>query len=178
MVTPVYDPIRQYLRHMVPKPIPVLTMVPGTEDNPVFDTTYELSSEWEVLDHPQEHIDAELSRIRSEIVVEIKRIRDTRTQTGGFPAAGYWFHSDVFSRSQQLGLVLLGANIPNNLYWKTMSGDMVLMTQTLTGQIFQAAATQDATTFSHAEALISQVNSAYNPYSVNINTGWPPIYGD
>lgn len=107
---------------------------------------------------------------------EIQAIRTAKTEAGGFPAAGKWFHSDVFSRTQQIGLTLLGANIPPGLQWKTMDGSFVTMTQTLAGQIFAAAAEQDAATFAHAEALRAAVNAAADPASVDITAGWPSTF--
>jgi Domain of unknown function (DUF4376) len=178
MVTPVYDPLRQYVRYLSSKPIPTVVRNGGTDEDPIFETVFNMSPEWEILDLPQEHIDNNLATLRSQIWEQIKTIRDTRTQTGGYAVSGNWFHSDLFSRSQQIGLTILGANVPANLYWKTMAGSFVLMTQTLAGQIFQAAAAQDIATFAHAEALKAQVYAAEQPSSVNINAGWPIIYGE
>ena len=83
----------------------------------------------------------------------IRQERDRRTQTGGYQVAGKWFHSDTFSRTQQMGLVMMGAGIPNGLQWKTMDGSFVAMTQTLAGQVFAAAAASDAALFARAEQI-------------------------
>lgn len=101
----------------------------------------------------------------------IQSIRDTKTQQGGFFAEGKWFHSDANSRIQQLGLVMMGANIPVGLQWKTLDGTFVTMTPTLAGQIFMSAAQQDAAIFAHAEVLKAQGLGA------DINAGWPVTYG-
>lgn len=119
-----------------------------------------------------------LGLLRAHLWERIKAIRDRRAQQGGFPAGGYWFHSDTFSRTQQLGLLMAGQNITQDLMWKTMSGDFVLMTPTLALQIFAAATTQDSATFAHAEALRVAVNSASDPNSVDITAGWPLIFGE
>lgn len=113
----------------------------------------------------------------SPILNQIKAIRDHKAQQGGFPAAGKWFHSDVFSRSQQIGLVIIGPNIPPGLQWKTMDGSFVPMTQVLAGQIFASAAAQDTAIFTYAEVLSGQVQNAQDPYSIDINAGWPATYG-
>lgn len=113
---------------------------------------------------------------RTAIWEQIKALRDTKTQNGGFPAAGKWFHSDTFSRTQQIGLVMMGTNIPAGLQWKTMDGTFVTMTQTLAGQIFAAAAAQDAAMFAHAEALRAQIDATLEPDTVDITAGWPATY--
>ena len=107
----------------------------------------------------------------------IKRLRDIKAQAGGYQVAGKWFHSDTFSRTQQMGLVMMGANIPNGLQWKTMDGTYVTMTPTLAQQVFAAAAAQDAAIFAHAEQLRAQVFAAQDPSSVDITSGWPLGYG-
>lgn len=101
--------------------------------------------------------------------VAIKTIRDTKSQQGGYRVGSNWFHSDTFSRTQQLGLVLLGSNIPNGLMWKTMQGTFVEMTQTLAQQVFAAAAAQDSAIFGYAEYLKAHPN-------LDINVGWPETY--
>jgi hypothetical protein len=117
-----------------------------------------------------------LSEKQAEMWERIKELRDRRTQTGGYPAAGKWFHSDTFSRTQQLGLVLLGPNIPAGLQWKTMDGSFVSMTQQLAGQIFAAGATQDTLTFAAAETHHAAMLSAVDPLKYDYSKGWPTIY--
>lgn len=107
----------------------------------------------------------------------IKAERDRRTQHGGYPAAGKWFHSDTLSRTQVLALVLLGANIPSGLQWKTMDGTFVDMTPTLAAQIFAAAAMQDTATFQAAETHKSAMEASADPAGYDYSTGWPAIYG-
>lgn len=114
---------------------------------------------------------------RARKVAEIKAERDRRCQQGGFPAAGKWFYSDVFSRGQLTGLVIAGHNIPPGLMWKTMDGSFIAMTPTLAGQIFASAATQDAATFQRAEELQVFANNVDSPDGL-VLSGWPPIYGD
>lgn len=101
--------------------------------------------------------------------IAIKTIRDRKTQQGGYKVGTNWYHSDTFSRTQQLGLVLLGANLPNGLMWKTMQGTFVEMTQTLAQQVFAAAAAQDSAIFGYAEYLKAHPN-------LDINVGWPETY--
>lgn len=105
----------------------------------------------------------------------IKAERDRRTQQGGYQAAGKWFHSDTFSRTQQMGLVMMGASIPADLQWKTMDGSFVAMTQTLAGQVFAAAAASDAALFARAE----QIKVAMEADPVNFvlaSQTWPAVF--
>lgn len=111
----------------------------------------------------------------AQIWEEIKAIRDYKTQQGGFPAAGKWFHSDNFSRGQHLGMVIAGPNLPS-IPWKTMDGTFVLTTPALAQQIFASAFAQDGAMFAHAEQLKAQVEAAEDPSSVDIHAGWPATF--
>ena len=114
--------------------------------------------------------------IRTQKWEAIKAERERRTQQGGYQAAGKWFHSDTFSRSQQLGLVIMGANIPPGLMWKTMDGSYIEMTQAVALLVFQAALASDSAHFQHAESLRMDVDTNPDPASVDINAGWPPVF--
>lgn len=107
---------------------------------------------------------------------DIKAIRDRKTQQGGYKAGGDWFHSDTFSRTQQIGLTIMGAAMPAGIMWKTMAGSFVEMTPTLAQQIFAAAGVQDALLFAHAEQLKAQVEASDDPASVDIGAGWPETF--
>lgn len=125
-----------------------------------------------------EIIDSAVVLTKDTIWTSIKAIRDYRTQTAGYQVAGNWYHSDTFSRTQQLGLVLLGASIPSGLQWKTMAGTFVTMTQTLAGQIFAAAAASDQALFAYAEQLRAEVDASEIPQEIDINAGWPAGFGE
>ena len=119
----------------------------------------------------------DLTALRAAHWEAIKNERDRRTQQGGYQVAGKWFHSDTFSRTQQMGLVMMGAGIPGGLQWKTMDGSFVTMTQTLAGQVFAAAAASDAAMFSHAE----QIKAAMEADPVNFQLAsqtWPAVFGE
>ena len=113
-----------------------------------------------------------------DVTVRIKGERDRRTQGGGYKVGAKWFHSDQFSRGQQLGLVLLGAGIPAGLQWKTMDGSFVAMTQALAGQILAASAAADNAIFAAAEAHIAAVQKAPDPTDYDFSSGWPSSFGD
>jgi hypothetical protein len=120
----------------------------------------------------------EVDLARQEMIQAIKNERDTRSQQGGYEVGGKWYHSDMPSRIQQIGLLMMGTGIPAGLSWKTMDGSFVTMTPTLAQQIFAAAAAKDQALFAYAEVLIGQVNAAGDPEDIDIYTGWPAEYGE
>jgi len=113
-----------------------------------------------------------------EIWTVIKGERDRRTDQGGYKVGSLWFHSDQKSRSQQLGLVLLGANIPANLQWKTMDGSFVAMTQQLASEVLAAAADSDQAIFAAAEIHKAAMESSADPASYDFSEGWPKVFGE
>ena len=115
---------------------------------------------------------------RTLVATEIKAERDRRIQSGGFKVGTKWFHSDTFSRTQQMGLVMMGASIPVATLWKTMNGSFVAMTPLLASQIFGAAAASDMAIFTAAEVHLTAINASLNPAAYNILTGWPLAYGE
>jgi hypothetical protein len=108
----------------------------------------------------------------------IKVERDHRKNNGGYKVGTNWYHSDTSSRIQQLGLVMMGANLPANLYWKTMGGGFVLMTPTLALQIFQTAAASDMAIFTVAEQKKAAMLASATPATYDYLSGWPLIYGE
>lgn len=108
----------------------------------------------------------------------VSSINDWRTANGGYLASGKWFHSDMVSRTQQLGLLALGQNIPSGLMWKTMDGTFVQMTPDLAQQILAAASAQDSATFSFRMNLMAALKKMDDPWTVDITVGWPTIYQD
>jgi hypothetical protein len=125
----------------------------------------------------QAAIDAVAVLIKPEIWTRIKTERDRRIQNGGYKVGAKWYHSDTFSRSQQMGLVMLGANLPANVQWKTMDNTFVTMTQTLAGQIFGTAAASDIAIFSAAEAHRVAMEASADPAAYDFTGGWPPMFG-
>jgi len=106
----------------------------------------------------------------------IKSERDKRTQTGGYYVAPHWYHSDTFSRTQQIGLVLLGVNIPAGTMWKTLDNGLIAMTPALAGQIFGAAAMSDIAIFAAAEAHKAAMLASVDPTAYDFSGGWPAMY--
>lgn len=104
----------------------------------------------------------------------------TRRQNGGvfIQSVNKWFHSDQTSRIQQLGLVMMGSNMPANINWKTMDGSFVVMTPSLAVSIFNAAATLDMTAFGVAEQHRAYMMQSPTPETYNFMAFWPAIYGE
>ena len=118
------------------------------------------------------------SNIKLKLWYKVKDERDRRTQQGGYKVGTKWYHSDTFSRSQQLGLVLMGAGIPQGLMWKTMDGSFIEMTQAVASDVLIGAGIQDSATFAYAEALKAQVEASTDPASIDIYSGWPICFLD
>lgn len=112
----------------------------------------------------------------AELWADIKKKRDDIGEHGGYKVGTKWYHSDQKSRSQQLGLVLLGANIPVNTQWKTMDGSFVVMTQTLAGQILAAAAASAQAIFTVAEQHKAAMEASATPETYDFSAGWPQVY--
>ncbi len=108
----------------------------------------------------------------------IKAERDSRTEQGGYEVGGKWFHSDQKSRSQQLVLVLLGANIPATLQWRTMDGSFVAMAPALAQQILAAGAASDQAIFAAADAHEAAMEASADPASYDFSDGWPLTYAE
>lgn len=105
---------------------------------------------------------------------EIKLERDRR-QAGGIRVGDKLYHSDEKSRIQQLGLLMMGANIPANLKWKTLDGTFVNMTPQLAGQIFAAAAASDQAIFAAAEAHRAAMMQSNSPETYDSSSSWPEV---
>lgn len=132
-----------------------------------------------VAEQEEAAIASHIAKLKDEKWNHIKLYRDNLTQTGGYKAGDKWFHSDTFSRSQQLGLVLLGNNIPSGLMWKTMDGSFIEMTQALAQEVFQAATIQDSSIFAYAESINKQIQDSNDLefiQSFDIKSGWPETY--
>lgn len=177
---PVFNPVVQTVREIAP----VLTDK-GTYEQQweVISKFQEYTDEQDVVHTVQEQEDAalaaNLSSAKESKWNNIKDYRNKLTQEGGYKASNKWFHSDVFSRSQQLGLVMLGNNIPAGLMWKTMDGSFVEMTPVLAQEVFQSATLQDSAIFAYAENLNQQIQNSGDPEFIqafDIKSGWPETY--
>ena len=119
-----------------------------------------------------------IQQVKEVLWSAIKAERDRRIQSGGYKVGAKWFHSDTFSRTQQMGLVMLGASIPAGLQWKTMDGSFITMTQALATSVFGAVAASDQTVFAAAETHRVAMEASADPASYDYSGGWPKIYGE
>lgn len=99
---------------------------------------------------------------------KIKQIRDDLTLNGGCYVADKWFHTDAFSKQQQMALAMLGANLPTGIQWKTMDGSFIELTPAIVNQLFLAQIAREQSLFAHAEVLKANTD--------DINSGWPARY--
>lgn len=119
-----------------------------------------------------------IEEARSRVWEEIKAERDRRIQNGGYKVGADWYHSDTFSRTQQMGLVMLGANMPPGIQWKTLGGSFVTMTPALATQIFAAGAASDIAIFATAQAHRAAMEQLTDPDGYDCSTGWPSAFGE
>ena len=103
----------------------------------------------------------------------IQAERDRR-RANGVRVGANWYHSDDTSRIQQLGLLLMGANMPPGIMWKTMSNTFIEMTPILAQQIFQATGAQDMQIFGVADWYRARMMALPNPTLYNFTSNWPP----
>lgn len=104
----------------------------------------------------------------------IKAERDRR-KLNGVLVSGKWIHTDVFSRTQWMAMVMMGAALPA-VQWRTMDGTSVTTTPTLAGQVFQAVAVMDATVFAVAEGHRVAMLASTDPASYDFSAGWPATF--
>ncbi len=111
----------------------------------------------------------------------IKSERDRRASLGA-KVGSHWFHGDQKSRTQQLGLVLLGATIPAGLQWKTLTTTpppvFVTMTPALAQNIVAATAASDTAIFTAAEQHRIALESSSDPENYDFSVGWPTSIED
>lgn len=124
--------------------------------------------------------EATLAANRAAAWEAIKAHRDRLSEQGGYlvtvGGVSKWFHSDQKSKTQQLGLLISGANVPP-VPWKTMDGSFVTMSQAWAAAVFTAAAAQDIAIFGAAEAHRAAMLAAADPLAYDWRTGWPAVYG-
>jgi hypothetical protein len=148
---------------------------------------------WTVLDYATEVIAQKLALVRSDIWIAVKALRTSRILDGGVIVAGTdWYHTDIVSRSQYQQLLtkardLTASGSPDTttlttaqgpVYWKLMDNRFVPMTIARIRLVVAAIEDQEAFTFAYGEALRAAVYASNDPASININAGWPVIYGE
>lgn len=161
---PVYNPVTQAVQQTTPE----LTVLDTWEQR------------WEVVEIYQNQQDkdaaiaASLIPIRAARHVAIRAERDRRKFNGVY-VSNEWIHTDTYSRTQWMGMVMMGASVPT-IQWTTMDNTTIATSQALANVVFQATATLDATLFAHAKSLIAAVDASNDPASVDITAGWPATF--
>ena len=135
------------------------------------------TQQWAIIALSAEQIATNIANTKRSQWLAIKAKRDSLSDTGGYLVGTKWFHSDGKSKTQQLGLVLMGASVPAGLQWKTLDGTFVTMTQTLAGQVFAAAAAQDMALFAVAEQHNAAMEASATPDTYDFSGGWPATFG-
>ena len=123
---------------------------------------------------------------------KIKAERDRRT-AAGFNVGGRWIHSDLFSRSQWLGLkdnardaLTAGATMATVLRdsehkpiaWKMLGGAFLPVTAQLAFDVVAAVTRSDMAIFTVAEQHNAAMRAATDPAAYDYTTGWPKSYAE
>lgn len=108
---------------------------------------------------------------------KIMEFRDNK-YSQGCKVIDYWFHTDVDSKLKYLGLLAFGSNLPENLQWKTMTGEMVTMTVELLQNVFIAVTTQEATVFAMGEYHKGNLMLSEDPLNYDYSQGWVATYSE
>ena len=116
-----------------------------------------------------------LTEAQNNVWEGIKEFRDA-AYSYGCAVGDHLYHTDIDSKLKYLGLLTYGENIPADVMWKTMSGEMVLMTPTLIQAIFHAVAVFEATVFGTGEYHKAAMLQAADPNSYDYTVGWPAQY--
>ena len=167
---PTYDPITQRVQVIAPE----LTALGHWEQR------WEVVELFDTQTEKDEAIAADRAAKQAAAWERIKVHRDYLSENGGYKVSiggvDKWFHSDAKSKTQQLSLMLLGANASAVPPWKTMDGSKVVMSQALAGQIFAAAVTQDGALFAAAEAHRAAMEASNTPESYDFSDSWPTVF--
>lgn len=122
---------------------------------------------------------------------DIKAQRDAR-KSGGVLVGNYWIHTDDSSRIQWIGikdtardLITAGGKMTDaipmqgqNLMWKTMTGDFVLVTIQLAFDAVQATKDLDAILFASAESKRAALYASATPETFDVTAGWNKTYAE
>lgn len=161
---PTYNPVTQRVQQTAPE----LTVLDKWEQR------WEVVSIYTDQQDEDDAVAAHLATLRASKVTAIKAERDRR-KFNGVLVSTKWIHTDTYSRTQWMGMVMMGASVPA-IEWTTMDNTSITTSQALAGAVFQATATLDSTLFAFAKSLIDTVNASGDPTSVDITTGWPATF--
>lgn len=109
--------------------------------------------------------DEQLSEQRWQKIIQI---REDLTLNGGCFVAGKWFHSDVYSKQQQMALAMLGTSLPTGIQWKTMDGTFIELTPQIVADLFIGQVSREQAIFAIAEVKRTDDSP--------LDEGWPERY--
>lgn len=135
--------------------------------------------DWKVIAKPLDQLEAEHNISITAINAAIKAERDRR-KFNGVRVMGVWVHTDVYSRTQWMAMVMksmLGQNVAG-VTWKTMDGSYITTTAELAKAVFAAVENLDISLFAWATELSNKVAGSANPHAVDITVGWPLTFGE
>lgn len=172
-----FIPPQEY-SYVFPSPQPIYNSLTENiqESTPILTQLGHYEQQWVILPLPQEQQNINLEHQRVHKRSSIKAERDKRKFNGVF-VSGKWIHTDPDSRTQWLGMVMMGASLPI-IEWTTMDGSTINTSPALALAVFQSTAALDSTLFAFAKSLIALVDSSNNPNEVNTTSGWPLTYGE
>ena len=107
---------------------------------------------------------------------QIEAIRESK-YNNGVKVGGYWFQTSSWSKINYMGAAMLGDAFPGT-DWKTMTGETVLLTGQLAGQIMAAIAGQTDAIFKAAQAHKEAMMSSEDPSVYDCSIGWPETFGE
>ena len=173
----VFVPPEEY-SYVFPAPKPEYNLLTESvqESTPLLTQLGTYQQTWQVVPLEQPAIDANLLQVRTARVQAIKDERDRRKFNGVF-VMDKWIHTDTYSRTQWMAMVMMGVSLPV-IPWTTMDTTTINTTPALANAVFQGTAALDTQLFGYAAGLIQAVINSNDPNSVDITTGWPLTFGE
>ncbi len=121
---------------------------------------------------------------------EAIKAKREQIKAGGVKVGTKWFHSDIESRVQHLGLkdkardlLAAGGAMTDRLQvggadiqWKTMNGTLIYITAQIAFDIVAAVGVLDALAHQNAEVHKVAMEDSADPAAYDFSTGWPVVY--
>ena len=120
--------------------------------------------------------DRPINEMISEKWRQIEAMREAK-YSNGVKVGGYWFQTSAWSKINYMGAAMLGDAFPGT-DWKTMTGETVLLTGQLAGQIMVAIAGQTDAIFKAAQSHKEAMMSSEDPSVYDFSEGWPETFGE
>lgn len=129
-------------------------------------------------DHTYRDLNAEeLTAKKNSICDLVKAHRDNLNLTGGCKVGTKWYHSDAYSKMQQLALKVEG--IVGTKNWKTMDGSFVALDQAGIEAVVSAQVFRDEQVFTVGEVHQANIQACADGAALQAYdylTGWPETF--